>query len=46
MVTFTRLGLADEGRGRRIREASGGLTARRLSTGDPAHSELARQMDP
>jgi uncharacterized protein (UPF0548 family) len=45
MLRFTELGLNSEGRGQRIREASGGLTARRLSPEDPAHDELARQVD-
>jgi uncharacterized protein (UPF0548 family) len=45
MLSFTEVGLNSEGRGLRIREASGGLTARRLSREDPAHDELARQVD-
>jgi hypothetical protein len=45
MLSFTELGLNSEGRGQRIRAASGGLTARRLSPRDPAHDELARQVD-
>jgi uncharacterized protein (UPF0548 family) len=45
MVSLTEVGLQAEGRGQRVREASSGLTARRLSTGDPAHAELARQID-
>jgi uncharacterized protein (UPF0548 family) len=45
MLSFTELGLNSEGRGQRIRAASGGLTARRLSPQDPAHDELARQVD-
>jgi hypothetical protein len=45
MLTFTQLGLREEGRGQRIREASDGMTARRLRDGDEAHSELARQVD-
>jgi uncharacterized protein (UPF0548 family) len=45
MLRFTELGLNSEGRGQRIREASGGLTARRLSPQDPVHDELARQVD-
>ena len=46
MVTFTELGLRGHDGGQRIREASGGLTARRLSSDDPAHAELARQVNP
>jgi uncharacterized protein (UPF0548 family) len=46
MLRFTELGLRSEGRGQRIREASGGLTARRVSREDPAHDRLARQVDP
>jgi uncharacterized protein (UPF0548 family) len=46
MLSFTDLGLRSEGRGERIRQASGGLTARRLSRQDPAHDQLARQVDP
>jgi uncharacterized protein (UPF0548 family) len=46
MLRFTELGLRSEGPGQRIREASGGLTARRLSREDPAHGRLARQVDP
>lgn len=45
MLTFTRLGLEEEGVGQRIRDASSQLTARRLPSGDVSHSELARQMD-
>jgi uncharacterized protein (UPF0548 family) len=45
MVSFTELAVRSEGRGQRVREASGGLTARRLSRRDPAHAELARQID-
>ena len=45
MLSFTELGLRSEGRGQRIREASGGLTARHLSREDPAHERLARQVD-
>jgi uncharacterized protein (UPF0548 family) len=45
MLSFTELGSNSDGRGQRIREASGGLTARRLSPEDPAHDELARQVD-
>jgi uncharacterized protein (UPF0548 family) len=45
MVGLTEVGLQSEGRGQRVREASGGLTARRLSRRDPAHDELARQVD-
>jgi uncharacterized protein (UPF0548 family) len=45
MLAFTRLGAREAGGGQRIREASGGLTARRLRRDDPAHSELARQLD-
>jgi uncharacterized protein (UPF0548 family) len=46
MVKFTELGLPSAGRGQRLREASGGLTARHLSRRDPVHDELARQIDP
>lgn len=45
MRAFTELGLRSEGRGARVREASGGLTARRLSPQDPAHEQLAHQID-
>jgi uncharacterized protein (UPF0548 family) len=45
MLSFTELGLQSDGRGQRIREASGGLTARRLSPQDPAHEQLAKQID-
>lgn len=45
MVTFTRLALSEDGRGQRIRKASGETTARRLSKDDPAHDELARQLE-
>ncbi|MEA2211822.1 MAG: hypothetical protein QOF83_1770 [Solirubrobacteraceae bacterium] len=46
MVRFTELALPSGQRGQRVREASGGLTARHLSRRDPAHDELARQIDP
>jgi uncharacterized protein (UPF0548 family) len=46
MRTFTELGSDGEHGGARIREASGELTARRLSPADAAHDTLARQADP
>jgi uncharacterized protein (UPF0548 family) len=46
MLTLTQVGWHEEGRGQRIREASGGLTARHFPGDDPAHDELARQVDP
>jgi hypothetical protein len=45
MKAFTELGLDREQRGERIRQASRGLTARRLPEGDPAHAELARNVE-
>ncbi len=45
MRAFTELGLSRDGREKRIREASSGLTARRLSPDDPAHAELARNVE-
>jgi hypothetical protein len=45
MKTFTELGLEREQPGERIRQASHGLTARRLPKGDPAHAELARHVE-
>ena len=46
MVTFTGLGLGGEGRGDRVRDASGELTARSLPNDDPVHGQLARQVEP
>lgn len=45
MVGLTAVALEDEGRGDRVREASLGLTARRLSDKQGAHEQLARQLD-
>ncbi len=45
MRAFTELGLSEDGRGQRLREASGELTARRLPKDDAAHDQLARQVD-
>jgi uncharacterized protein (UPF0548 family) len=45
MVTFTGLGLGGEGRGDRVRAASGELTARSLPNDDAAHGQLARQLE-
>jgi uncharacterized protein (UPF0548 family) len=45
MKAFTELALSGDGREKRIREASGGLTKRRLAQDDPAHAELARNVE-
>ncbi len=45
MLTLTQVGSHEDRRGQRVREASGGLTARRFAGDDPAHDELARQVD-
>ncbi len=45
MVNLTELGLRREGRGERLRAASGTLTARRLPADDPAHTALARNVE-
>lgn len=46
MKSFTELGLQGEGRSERVRQASSDLTARRRGGDDPAHDELARNLDP
>jgi uncharacterized protein (UPF0548 family) len=45
MRAFTELGLQGERPGERVRQASPGLTARRSAADDPAHDELARNVD-
>jgi hypothetical protein len=45
MVAFTGLGLGGDGRGDRVRAASGELTARSLPNDDAAHGQLARQLE-
>ena len=45
MRSLTELGLKREHVGDAVREASPRLTARRLSTDDPAHEQLARRAD-
>jgi uncharacterized protein (UPF0548 family) len=45
MLALTELGLRRDGRGERLRVASGTLTARRLPDDDPAHTTLARNAE-
>jgi uncharacterized protein (UPF0548 family) len=45
MLALTELGVQRDGRGERLRAASGALTARRLPHDDPAHTALARSVE-